>query len=815
MSQIEAYCVKCREKRIMNQPEAVYTANGTPGTRGICSECSTKMFKMGRTPAHDNIPAPDPEAIKKARKAAKASKKLSGKKAGKSSKRSKNGKVVKRGKLVIVESPAKAKTIGKFLGRGYTVKASVGHVRDLLRSQLSVDVENGFTPKYRVPNEKRPVVKDLKSLVAKSKEIYLATDPDREGEAIAWHLTEAAETDEQRTHRVVFHEITKEAITQAFENPRQLDMQRVEAQQARRILDRLVGYQISPLLWRKVRSRTSAGRVQSVAQRLVVEREQEINDFNPVEYWSIEADLAATNQADDVLRVRLARINNEKVSLKSKSQTQEIVQDLQNSNFSVLEVKKRERRRKPAAPFTTSTLQQEASRRLGFGTRKTMSVAQQLYEGIELGGSDGTTGLITYMRTDSTSVSKQAQADVREFVKKRYGSDMIPAEPPQYKTKSKSAQEAHEAIRPTSVWREPEKIKKHLNRDQMRLYTLIWQRFVASQMANALYDTVSMVVAAGPSGSPPEPYRMQASGSRIRFKGFLTVYEESRDEDAATDQSEGLILPDLSEGDSLKLIELYPGQHFTQPPPRYTEATLVKALEEYGIGRPSTYAPTISTIQQRGYVEKYEKRLYPTELGEIVNDLLTEYFPDIFNVQFTAQLEEDLDRIATGEEEWVDVLKEFYDPFSKAVHYAEDHMPEVSIADQPTGEMCDKCGHPMVLKFGRYGKFEACSNFPECRNAKPHLVKLGIACPTGDGGELVERRTKKGRVFYGCTNYPECEWSSWKKPLPAPCPHCQGLLVQKNRQWAQCLDCEELTELTQLPQDGEPEKAAVSAVAVA
>jgi DNA topoisomerase-1 len=788
-----AYCVKCKEKREMDQPEAVYTANGTPGTRGQCSVCATKMFKMGRTEAHENVPPPDPSTIK--RTSAKKTKSKAKAKKGRS-----NGKASRTGKLVIVESPAKAKTISKFLGRGYTVKASVGHVRDLLRSQLSVDVDNDFLPKYRVPNEKRPVVKELKNLVAGAKEVYLATDPDREGEAIAWHLTEATEMDASRTQRVVFHEITKDAVVDAFAHARSLDMERVNAQQARRILDRLVGYQISPLLWRKVRSRTSAGRVQSVALRLVVEREQEINDFNPVEYWSVEADLAKADDSAAQFRARLARIGTEKAKLNNKADAQTVVAELEKSSYTVLEVKQGERRRKPAAPFTTSTLQQEASRRLGFGTRKTMSVAQQLYEGIEL-GPDGDIGLITYMRTDSTSVSKQAQQESRSFIKERYGADMMPDEPPVYKTRSKSAQEAHEAIRPTSVWREPEKLKAFLSRDQMSLYNLIWQRFVASQMSLALYDTMSITVGASPApvNNDTWPYRLQASGSRIRFKGFLSVYEETRDEDATPDASEGIILPELVDGDLVDLLKLFPEQHFTQPPPRYTEASLVKTLEEYGIGRPSTYAPTISTIQQRGYVEKYQKRLYPTELGEIVNDLLIEYFPDIFNVQFTAQLEEDLDRIATGEEAWVDVLDEFYSPFSKAVKHAEDHMPEVSIADQPTGEMCDKCGHPMVLKFGRYGKFEACSNFPDCRNAKPYLVKLGISCPTGCGGELVERRTKKGRVFYGCTNYPECEWSSWKKPLPAPCPHCGGLLVQKNRQWAQCLDCEELAELTSLP----------------
>jgi DNA topoisomerase-1 len=786
-----AYCVKCKDKQEMSDPQAVYTSTGTPAVKGICSVCGTKMFKMGRVPAHDDVPPPDPETIKKSKKSTRKSK----------------DETRKRGKLVIVESPAKARTIGKFLGRGYTVKASVGHVRDLLRSQLSVDVENGFEPKYRVPNEKRAVVKELKALAAGVKEIYLATDPDREGEAIAWHLTEAAEMDTDRTHRVVFHEITKDAITEAFATPRHLDYKRVEAQQARRILDRLVGYQISPLLWRKVRSRTSAGRVQSVALRLVVEREQEINDFNPVEYWTIEADLSRQVSRDDKLRVKLTYIDGSKVDLKNQTDAQRVADALQTATYSVAEVKKGERRRKPAAPFTTSTLQQEASRRLGFGTRKTMSVAQQLYEGIEL-GPDGTIGLITYMRTDSVIVSKAAQAETRKFIVERYGDDMTPPEAPVYKTRNKTAQEAHEAVRPTSVWREPSRVKKYLSRDQFRLYSLIWQRFVSSQMANAIYNTISVAVTATPEGGVPV-CRLQAGGSRIQFKGFLTVYEESRDEDAAPDSSEGIILPVLTEGDALVLDELLPGQHFTQPPPRYTEATLVKALEEYGIGRPSTYSPIISTIQQRGYVEKSEKRLYATELGYIVNDLLVEYFPDIFNVQFTAQLEKDLDLIATGEEPWAAVLEEFYAPFSRAVTHAETHMPEVSIADQPTGEACEKCGGQMVIKFGRYGKFEACSNFPECRNARPHLVKLGIVCPTGCGGELVERRTKKGRVFYGCSNYPECEWSSWQRPLPTPCPHCAGLLVQKNRSWAQCRSCEELTELDKLPntsgQPSEPE----------
>lgn len=807
-----AYCVKCKEKREMNQAEAVYTANGTPGTGGVCSVCGTKMFKMGRTPAHDHIQPPDPATLTARRKARKK---------GGSAKTANHHR--HRGKLVIVESPAKARTVSKFLGKGYTVKASVGHVRDLLRSQLSVDVENGFSPKYRVPNEKRDVIKDLKNAADQARDIYLATDPDREGEAIAWHLMEAAGMDRERTHRVVFHEITREAVAEAFAHPRGLDMKRVNAQQARRILDRLVGYQISPLLWRKVRSRTSAGRVQSVALRLIVEREHDIEEFNPEEYWSIEADLAklaeqvngrqpeATGATQ--FRAKLTRIQGETVGgngrpsiLASQADTLALISDLEKSTYTVVEVKQSERRRKPAAPFTTSTLQQEASRRLGFGTRKTMSIAQQLYEGIELGG-EGTVGLITYMRTDSTNVSQQAQQEARAFISERYDPELLPEEAPVYKTKSKAAQEAHEAIRPTSVWREPARLKKFLSRDQERLYTLIWQRFVASQMSQAIYDTVSVVVGASPEGRPPVageewPYRLQASGSRVRFKGFLTVYEESRDEDAIPDSSEGIILPVLSEGETVRLLQLLPEQHFTQPPPRFTEASLVKALEENGIGRPSTYAPIISTIQQRGYVEVVDKRLFPTELGEVVNELVVDYFPDVINLEFTAHMEDDLDRIARGEMELEPVLEEFYTPFSQALAYAEKHMPEVDVADQPTGEMCDKCGHPMVLKFGRFGKFEACSNFPECRNTRPYLIKLGIACPN-DGGELVERRTKKGRVFYGCANYPECDWSSWKRPLPQPCPNCQGLLVQKNRQWAQCLACEEQFEIDRLPADPE------------
>jgi DNA topoisomerase-1 len=761
----------------MQDYQAVYTTSGTPGTSGSCIVCRTKMFKMGRVPDHANLPVPEkvdrkPKQTKKATPEKKTAPRL-------------------RGKLVIVESPAKARTVGKFLGSGYTVRASVGHVRDLLRSQLSVDIENNFTPKYRIPNEKRGIVKDVKNAAEKAKEIYLATDPDREGEAIAWHLLEAAEMDVSRTKRVVFHEITKDAVQEAFANPRDIDEERVNAQQARRILDRLVGYQISPLLWRKVRSRTSAGRVQSVALRLVVEREQEIDEFVSEEYWSIGAILSGSQQKghDDKFQANLNRIQNEKIDLKNRADTQTIVDELEKSTYIIDNIKERERRRNPAAPFTTSTLQQEASRRFGFATGKTMKTAQQLYEGIDI-GQGGTVGLITYMRTDSTSVSKQAQQDARNFISQRYGKEMLPEQPPIYKTKSKSAQEAHEAIRPTSVMREPDKVKKFLSRDQARLYTLIWQRFVASQMASAIYDTVSVVIKAGiANGSLPKdwPYQLLASGSRLKFKGFLMVYEESRDEDAIPDKDNNL-LPKLTVGQEVHLVKLLPEQHFTQPPPRYTDATLVKTLEEHGIGRPSTYAPTVSTIQERGYVERADKRLHPTELGEIINDLLVQYFPDIINVEFTAKMENDLDRIANGETDWVPVLSEFYRPFSKALAYAEENMPEVEIADEKTGEACEKCGHPMVLKMGRFGKFQACPNFPACRNAKPYLVKLNIPCPNDDG-DIVERRTKKGRVFYGCANYPECKWSSWKKPLSSSCPECEGLLVQKSRYRAKCTAC--------------------------
>jgi DNA topoisomerase-1 len=740
------------------------------------------MFRMGETPAHAGIPKPDPPK--------------------------------KDGKLVIVESPAKARTVGRFLGNPYRVKASIGHVRDLLRSRLSVDVENDFEPTYRVPNEKRDVVKELQSEVKRAGEVYLATDPDREGEAIAWHLMKAARISKEQARRVVFHEITRDAIDEAFSHPHDIDMQLVNAQQARRILDRLVGYKISPLLWENVRNRTTAGRVQSVALRLIVEREREIEAFVPVEYWSIDAELAKREKKRRSFTAKLHRIRGEEVDLKSEEDTQKIVDELEEAAYVVTKVRKGTRRRNPSPPYTTSTMQQEASRRLGFTAKRTMAVAQQLYAGVEI-GAEGSVGLITYMRTDSVNVAEAAQKEARAYIAERYGAKYRPAKPRRYKTKAKGAQEAHEAIRPTSVRREPKAIKKYLSRAQYRLYDLIWKRFLASQMSRAIYDTISVDVVADselqiadseliliPSNqlsaiSHKPDYLFRAAGSSIRFRGFLIVYEEARDEDEAPEEGEGKIFPPLSKGEILNLLRLLPEQHFTKPPPRYSEATLVKTLEEYGIGRPSTYAPIISIIQIRGYVERDGKRLVPTEIGFIVNDLLVKHFPDIINVDFTARMEEDLDLIASGEREWVPVLREFYGPFEKSLKQAELTMEKVDLGPRETGEMCEKCGHPMVVKFGRYGKFIACSNYPECRNTKSYQIKVGVTCPEC-GGDLVEKRTRRKRTFYGCSNYPECEFATWKRPLPQPCPDCGGLLTEAGKDRAKCVQCGEVVELEEL-----------------
>jgi DNA topoisomerase-1 len=709
----------------------------------------------------------------------------------------KTRKKKRNGKLVIVESPAKARTVGNFLGRGYTVKASVGHVRDLLKSQISVDVENSFTPKYRVPNDKRPVVKELKKLAKNVEEIYLATDPDREGEAIAWHLLESVELDPEVTRRVVFHEITDAAIMEAFGHPREINMDLVNAQQARRILDRLVGYNLSPLLWRKVRSRLSAGRVQSVALRLIVEREREIEAFVPQEYWTIEAEFQPEGTRDSFV-AKLRRVDGEKPVFENEQDVKPVLADMESAVYSISKIKRGERRKKPPAPFTTSTLQQEASRRLGFTARRTMSLAQQLYEGIDV-GNGGLVGLITYMRTDSTNVSQQAQNEAAKFISQRYGQNFLPSKPPVYKKKSRGAQEAHEAIRPTSVLRNPNGIKKKLTRDQHRLYRLIWQRFVASQMAAAVYDTISVEV----TGRAKHEYLLRASGSSIRFQGFLRVYEEAIDEDAAPEEKLVKIPHSVEEGQIQQLLQLIPEQHFTQPPPRYSEASLVRTLEENGIGRPSTYAPILGTIQQRGYVYRENKRLFPTETGILVNDLLVEHFPDVIQVGFTARMEADLDRVASGDEEWAEVINEFYVPFEQDVKQAEEKMPEMKVEPEPIGRACPRCGHDLVVRWGRYGKFISCSNFPECRHTEPLLEKIGVACPK-DGGEVVERKTRKGRTFYGCSNYPECDFTSWKKPLPQPCPNCGGLLVVANKNHAHCTQCEEQFSLDQVTLDEIP-----------
>jgi DNA topoisomerase-1 len=656
-----------------------------------------------------------------------------------------------------------------------------------------VDVENDFTPRYRVPNDKRAVVKELKQLADKSKEIFLATDPDREGEAIAWHLMAAVDMEEDITHRVVFNEITKDAVVAAFEHPREIDMDLVDAQQARRVLDRLVGYSLSPILWRKVRGRLSAGRVQSVALRMIVDRDREIDDFVPEEYWSIDAELLGEGLAQSYI-ARLIRIDREKVELGSKQEVDPILVDLEAADYKITKIKRGARRRKPQAPFTTSTLQQDASGRLGFTARKTMAVAQQLYEGLDIGeGAD--TGLITYMRTDSTNVSEVAQAAAREFVTERYGDRYLPENPPVYLAKSRSAQEAHEAIRPTVVGRDPKALKEHLTRDQLRLYTLIWQRFMASQMAPAVYDTLSIQVA---GTTADHTYQLRTSGSTLKFPGFLIIYEDVKDEEGAKEGDEGVKIPEgLEEGQVQQLVKLLPEQHFTQPPPRFTEASLVKALEENGIGRPSTYAPTLSTLQNRNYVDRESRALVPTETGFVVNDLLSEYFPNILDIGFTARMEKQLDRIADGDQNWVEPIREFYAPFAEQVEVALEEMPEVKTEPEEIGRKCPESGHELVIRWGRYGKFISCSGFPDCRYTEPWLEKIGVTCPQ-DGGELVERKTRRGRTFYGCENYPECDFTSWKRPLPTPCPNCSGLLVVASRKFAQCTRCENRYELDEL-----------------
>jgi len=764
---LEAYCMKCKTKREIQAPQPTFNAARAAVTRGTCGVCGTALYRIGKTPAHEGMTPPEKKASRS-------------------------------GKLVIVESPAKARTVGRFLGKGYTVKASVGHIRDLLRSQLSVDVENDFKPKYRVPNEKKEVVKELKQLAKEHAEIYLATDPDREGEAISWHLMEAAAIDPKLARRVVFHEITEHAIGEAFANPRAINMDLVNAQQARRILDRLVGYSISPILWEKVRSRLTAGRVQSVALRLIVEREREIEAFVPVEYWSIGAELRPEGEKQTFL-TKLAKIDDKDPELPNEEIVKPILVDMEKADYVVTRVKRGEERRKPLAPFITSTLQQEASRKLGFTAKRTMGLAQGLYEGQDV-GEGGTTGLITYMRTDSTNIAEVARNEVRGYIAQRYGSDFLPEKPPEYTKKVAGAQEAHEAIRPTSVLRDPEKVKPFLEPAMFKLYQLIWQRFVASQMEAAVYDTLSVDVTG--TGSD-HAYTLRVASSVVKFPGFLVVYEETKDEDKKfeeEDKTNVRIPASIAEGQKQDLIRLVPEQHFTQPPPRFSEASLVHVLEKNGIGRPSTYAPILSTIQARGYVIRQEKRLFPTDTGILVNDLMMEYFPEIVDLGFTARMEADLDEIAKGRAKWVKVMHEFYTPFEVKVKIAQAEMPVTKTGPEPIGRACPDCGKELVIRYGRYGKFISCSGFPDCRHTEPWLEKIGVICPK-DGGDIVERKTRKGRIFYGCNQYPNCDFTSWKRPLPKPCPHCKGVLVIANKREAQCLDCEETFSLEEVLQE--------------
>ncbi len=704
---------------------------------------------------------------------------------------------VRGGSLVVVESPAKARTIAPFLGSGYTVKASLGHVRDLPKSRLGVDVDHEFEPKYLVPKEKKAVVDDLKAAARSARAIYLATDPDREGEAISWHLLEAGEMAGVPIRRVVFHEITPEAIREAFEHPRDIDMNLVNAQQARRVVDRLVGYSLSPVLWRKIRGGLSAGRVQSVALRMVVDREREILNFVPQEYWTIEAELTKAGAVPagrkpgkaDLFRAALVNLAGKRgrLAIPDQKTAGDLVADLKPAAYKVTAVNKKQTQRQPQPPFTTSTLQQEASRKLGFTAQRTMSVAQHLYEGLDIG--DGSpVGLITYMRTDSVRVAGVAIHQARQYIQQKYGGDFVPRSPRQFTQRARGAQEAHEAIRPTAISREPERLRGRLTSEQFRLYELVWKRMVASQMANASVETVTVDVDAR-NAQTSHSYLLRAASSLVVFPGYQVLYSESKDDDDNEEELAQAALAKLSATDPLALQGLDPKQHFTQPPGRYTDATLVKALETNGIGRPSTYAAILSTLQDRGYAHKEKRQYLADELGFLVCDLLTEHFPQIVDIQFTAHMEDELDEIAEGKQEWVPVVREFYQPFAKAIERANELIPKVEFTPEPTGDACEKCGQPMVFRLGRFGKFIACSGFPNCRNTRPILNTLGVKCPK-DGGELaVKRGRQRGRIFYGCANFPACDFTSWDKPLAEPCPQCGGLMVQPRAGKSKCTKC--------------------------
>lgn len=682
----------------------------------------------------------------------------------------KNGGEIVAKFLVIVESPAKSKTIGKFLGKNYKVVASVGHVRDLPKSKMGIDIENNYEPHYITIRGKGPVIKELKKEVKKAKKIFLATDPDREGEAISWHLAHILSVDEEDKCRIEFHEITKTAIKNAVKNPRKINKSLVDAQQARRMLDRLVGYSISPLLWRKIRKGLSAGRVQSVAAKIICDREKEIQNFIPEEYWSIITNLAIEDSKES-FEGKFYGTSDQKIDLKNEKMVEEVLQNLKTGSFVVSGVKRKEKKRNPYPPFTTSSLQQEAANRLGFTTKKTMMIAQQLYEGIDIEG-EGTVGLITYIRTDSTRISNEAKENTRKYIEENFSREYIGEEEKKYKTK-KEAQDAHEAIRPTAIERMPDKVKSSLKRDQHKLYKLIWERFLASQMKNALYDTYSVEIT-------NNNYLFKTSGSKLVFDGFLKVYTYATISDKE--------IPEVEKGQILELQSIEPKQHFTQPPPRFTESSLVKELEEKNIGRPSTYAPIISTIISRGYVERENKSLKPTELGGIVNDLLEEYFKDILDTHFTAELEEKLDKIEEEQLQWIKVIDDFYKPFSETLKHAEEEIKKIELVDEETDEICEVCGKNMVIKYGRYGKFLACSAYPECEHTRPFVKKIGVACPRC-GGDIVERRSKKGRLFYGCGNFPNCNFVTWNRPIDEKCPVCGELLSKKNRKNDTVIQC--------------------------
>ena len=792
----------------------------------------------------DNVAVQDPPDKPSAKANGRKSKKApatsgpTGESPGKSRGSRAGGKRPSGADLVIVESPAKARTIERILGNKFVVKASQGHVRDLPKGKLGVNVEEGFEPSYSVLKDKQPVVQEIKKLGETASSIYLATDPDREGEAISWHLVNAAAWDkgDAQLRRVVFHEITPEAVKEAFDHPRDIDMELVNAQQARRILDRLVGYQISPLLWRRVQRGLSAGRVQSVALKMVVEREREVEAFVPREYWTIDAQLQKQGGTKKdrgkpfTATLHSLKGTRGKLDIPDEPSAKGIEGELAGAEYKVSQVKKREVKQSPSPPFITSTLQQEAGRKLRFTAKRTMMAAQQLYEGLSI-GSEGSVGLITYMRTDSTNVAASALQETREYILEKFSKEHLPAKARVFRKKAKGAQEAHEAIRPTSIRREPQSLKAHLTPDQFKIYDLVWRRMLASQMAEARSDATTIDTEAA-CNIVPKVYIFRATGSVLKFPGFRTIYMESKD-DGDDEDGKGP-LPELSEGEILSCLGLDPKQHFTQPPPRYTEASLIKALEENGIGRPSTYAPTISTIMDRHYVQKDAGKLKPTVLGCTVCDLLTEFFTDIMNTGFTAKMEEELDEVARGEREWVPMLEGFYGPFHNSLEVATEAMPRVKVEEQ-TDEVCEKCESPMVIKMGRFGRFMACSNFPECKNTRPVdggpaedaainedcekcgspmvaksgrfgrflacsnypeckstkaiVNKIGVQCPKC-GGDLIERKRKgRGNVFYGCSKYPDCDFIANQRPLPEPCPECGGLMVSAGQDGGRCTAC--------------------------